>query len=97
MLCVTGVMAGYTLQQWPFYLGVGVTTAHLLHMILTVNYSNPKECMQKFVATKWGGLIVFLSILFANILYTGEKRQRQDNQTVREKLQTLMKYFTNSK
>jgi len=59
---VTGLsLAGFNADQtWPFYGAVGLTAAHLIHQILTLDINNTEDCAKKFRSNKIVGLILFL-------------------------------------
>jgi 4-hydroxybenzoate polyprenyltransferase len=60
-------------QTWPYYLGVGIFTAHLGHQILTVNLNSREDCGKKFRSNRNLGLIFWGAILAANLLKHGDK------------------------
>ncbi|XP_025107740.1 4-hydroxybenzoate polyprenyltransferase, mitochondrial-like isoform X2 [Pomacea canaliculata] len=79
-LTATGIMCDHT---WPYFAGVGLTGAHLLYQLYTVDLNNPDDCAATFRAHSKLGFILFLGIVLGNLL-------REENSTPSElpKLQT---------
>ncbi|KAK7503613.1 hypothetical protein BaRGS_00005152 [Batillaria attramentaria] len=81
-LTATGVMCD---QTWPYFAGVGLTAAHLAHQLYTVDLNNADECAAKFRANSKLGLVLFLSIVAANLLRketpAGDDAQKTDTVT----------------
>lgn len=67
--CIASLaLAGFNAQLgWPFYAFLVAASAHLAWQIGTVDLSNPKDCSQKFLSTKWIGAIVLAGIVFGRL------------------------------
>jgi 4-hydroxybenzoate polyprenyltransferase len=64
-LAAAGVMAGLT----PWYLvGLGLAAVHLAWQAATVRLDDPADCLAKFRANAWLGLIVFAAIVAGRVL-----------------------------
>ncbi|CAB3359966.1 Hypothetical predicted protein [Cloeon dipterum] len=55
-------------QTWPYFLSVGVISAHISHQLYTLDISQANDCARKFVSNHYVGLLLFLGIVFGNYL-----------------------------
>lgn len=53
--------------NWPFYIGLGATAAHLIWQIYKVNIHNPQNCLMIFKSNKWFGWILLGAILLGKL------------------------------
>ncbi len=60
LITLAGALAGLA---WPFYGGMAVAAGQLAWQVATVDIDNPDDCMAKFKANKWFGLIVFAAMV----------------------------------
>lgn len=64
-LLISGIMSN---QSWPYYVSIGLISGHLINQILNLKTENPKDCAQKFKSNNAIGLLLFIGILFSNLV-----------------------------
>lgn len=55
-------------QTWPYYVTVGLVSAHLAQQIYSLNINNPKDCARKFISNHQVGLLLFVGIVLGTLL-----------------------------
>lgn len=80
-LTTTGVMCD---QTWPYFAGVGLTAAHLAHQLYTVDLQNADNCASKFRSNSKLGMVLFLSIVAANLMRTEASEETDTQKAVEE-------------
>ncbi|XP_065890794.1 4-hydroxybenzoate polyprenyltransferase, mitochondrial-like [Dysidea avara] len=71
-ILATGMMSD---QTWPYYTAAGLVGAHLAWQVGTMKMDNPADCMAKFKANTWLGLLLLAGIM-TGTLY--KKKQHDD-------------------
>ncbi|MFQ5985417.1 MAG: 4-hydroxybenzoate octaprenyltransferase [Alphaproteobacteria bacterium] len=59
-LALAGALAGLA---WPYFAVLAAAAAHFAWQVAKVDLDRPEDCLTKFVANKWLGLIVFAGIV----------------------------------
>ncbi|XP_059479829.1 4-hydroxybenzoate polyprenyltransferase, mitochondrial [Neocloeon triangulifer] len=55
-------------QTWPYYLSVGVISAHISQQLYTLDTSKANDCAKKFISNHYVGLLLFLGIVCGNYM-----------------------------
>ncbi|XP_065889510.1 4-hydroxybenzoate polyprenyltransferase, mitochondrial-like isoform X2 [Dysidea avara] len=74
-ILATGILSD---QTWPYYTAAGLVGAHLAWQVGTMKMDNPSDCMAKFKANKWLGLLLVTGIMTSNLL----KKKQRDNDSI---------------
>ncbi|XP_059152673.1 4-hydroxybenzoate polyprenyltransferase, mitochondrial-like isoform X2 [Physella acuta] len=82
MSAFTAVMAGGLIGSgmlcdmlWPYYVAVGITAGRLAQQIYCVDLDNADDCASAFRGNFYLGGVMFLGIVFANLLKAKEKEK----------------------
>lgn len=63
------ILAGLNAQQTlPYYAAATATAIHLTHQISTLDINKSEDCWKKFASNRNLGLILFLGIVFSNLM-----------------------------
>ena len=61
--------AGYMADlSWPFYIGVGAASSHLLWQVQTMDMGNRINLTERFVSNFWVGHIVWTGIVLGKLV-----------------------------
>lgn len=61
----TGVLAGLA---WPFYVGVGASTAHMLWQVRTMDVNDRLNLTRRFVSNQWVGWALLVGTVAGRLL-----------------------------
>uniref|UniRef100_A0A2C9KGD6 4-hydroxybenzoate polyprenyltransferase, mitochondrial n=1 Tax=Biomphalaria glabrata TaxID=6526 RepID=A0A2C9KGD6_BIOGL len=73
-LTATGFMCDMT---WPYYTAVGITALRLAQQLYTVRLDNADECAKAFRGNFYLGAVMFLGIIFSNLLKPKENVKKE--------------------
>lgn len=59
-MAMAGFMAG---AGWPFFLGLALSSAHLVWQVATLNISDPANCLHRFRSNRDFGALVFAALV----------------------------------
>lgn len=65
LLAAAGLMAG---AGWPFFMGLVLSSLHLVWQVTTLNIDDPVNCLHRFRANRDFGALVFASLLADMVL-----------------------------